>query len=798
MLQHYITIALRSLWKSKAFSAINVFGLAVGLAACLLILLYVWNELRYDRFHEKAARIVRVTMEYSLDGEVGKVAQTGTKVAVAFSHDFPEVEKAVRVINNKTVVKAGGQLFEEKNFYYADSTFFQIFSFQLLQGNPVKVLEAPNQVVLTEATARRYFGGADPVGKPLQINGSEFMVTGVAAGPPPYSHMKFDAVASFSSLDGDTKVIQWWSANYITYLQLQSPESIHSLQAKIPGYMKDQAGETGMTGKNYVTFHLEPLTNVHLYSGLAGFEPNGDITYIYIFSATALLILAIACVNYMNLATARATERAREVGVRKVMGALKGQLFGQFIGESVILTLLGMAVGLVLMIAMLPTFNRIAGQQLTFSLAGNPGAVLALLGLGLLVSMAAGSYPALVLANYQPLKVLKGDFKTSGSGIALRKVLIVLQFVISTFLIVATLIVQKQLHFIQNKKLGYDKDHIVVLPVDSKIAAVFSSFKSELGQNTDVKYVTRGYDNPAFIQGGYSLRTPEMPEGQSKMVTAVPVERDYLKTFNMQLVAGSDFTETDVQQAKLYAEEKEATLGLILNESAAKEIGWTPQEAIGKKADLSSRKGIIRGVISDFHFASMRKEIGPLVIFLENLWGGQMMVKVSGNNLPGTLQFIKSKWRTLAPHRPFTYTFLNDEFNILYSTEVRVGKLSGVFASLAIFLACLGLFGLAAFTTAQRTKEIGIRKVLGASVSGIAALLSKDFLKLVSIGFVIAVPLAWYAMHQWLQDFAYRMEVQWWIFALAGICAMGIALLTVSYHAIKTAYTNPVKTLRNE
>ena len=796
MLRNYLRTAFRSLWKNKAFSAINGLGLAVGLAACLLIMLYVWNELRYDRFHAQADRIVRVTMEYSMGGNVGKAHVTGTKVAYSFSRDFPEVEKAVKVINNKTVVKAGDQLFEESNFYYADSTFFQVFSFGLRRGNPAKVLEAPDQVVLTEATARRYFGDADPVGKTLRINDHKNLtVTGVVANPPAYSQMKFDAVVSFSTLEGYARVIQWWSANYTTYLLLRNPGAIRTLQAKIPGYMKAQAGETGLTGSDYVTFNLEPLTDVHLRSELPGFEPNADIAYVYIFSVIALLILGIACVNYMNLATARATERAREVGVRKVLGALKGQLFAQFIGESVLLTGVALLLSLALVPLLLPAFNQLADRQLVFRPLESPGALLALLGLGLVVSLAAGSYPAAILARYQPVRVLKGNFSTSGSGVAVRKALIVLQFVISTFLIVATLAVQNQLDFIQTKKLGYDKEHVLLLPGDRKIAAAFSTLKNELKRNPNVRHVTMAYDNPTAIGGTYGLRTPQMPEGQSKMVNAVPVEKDFVKTFGMQLVAGTDFTEADVQES--LKPEKEAFFAYILNESAVKEFGWTPEEAVGKKVHLNV-DGVVRGVVRDFHFASMRKEIGPLVIFMEKMYGGDLMVKLSGNDVPGTLAFIESKWKTLAPHRPFTYQFLDDAFNSLYGAEQRVGKVFGVFAFLAIFLACLGLFGLAAFTTAQRTKEIGIRKVLGASVTSIVALLSKDFLRLVGIAFLLAAPLAWYAMHKWLEGFVYRVDLAWWLFAGAGALAGGIALLTVSFQSIRAALTDPVKSLRSE
>jgi putative ABC transport system permease protein len=393
------------------------------------------------------------------------------------------------------------------------------------------------------------------------------------------------------------------------------------------------------------------------------------------------------------------------------------------------------------------------------------------------------------------VRVLKGNFSTSGSGVAVRRALIVLQFVISTFLIVATLAVQNQLNFIQTKKLGYDKNHVLVMPADAKTAAAFATLKNELKSNPNVQHVTLAYDNPTAINGTYGLRTPQMPEGQNKMVTAVPVEKDFVKTFGMQLVAGTDFTEADVQES--LKPQEEANFGYILNEAAVKELGWTPEEAIGRKVHLNV-DGVVRGVVRDFHFASMRKEIGPLVIFMEKLYGGSLMVKLSGNDVPGTLGFIESKWKALAPHRPFTYQFLDDAFNSLYGAEQRVGKVFGVFAFLAIFLACLGLFGLAAFTTAQRTKEIGIRKVLGASVTSIVALLSKDFLKLVGIGFLLAAPLAWYAMHKWLEGFVYRVELAWWLFALAGGLAGLIALLTVSFQAVKAALSDPVKSLRSE
>jgi putative ABC transport system permease protein len=656
--RNYLTTALRNLRKQKLFTLLNLAGLALGLTCCLLIALYVQHELSYDTFHEKADRIARVTMEIGMEGTVNKVAYTGTKVAAAFSADFPEVEKAVKVINNAAVVRAGDQLFEEKDFYYADSTFFEVFSFPLRRGDPATVLAGPQQLVLTESAARKYFGNTDAVGQTLRINDSkDFTVTGVVADPPANSQMKFSMVASFSSLQGIHKVIQWYSANYITYLLLQRPDAITSLQAKIPAYMQAQSEDTHMTGENYLTFNLEPLTSVHLHSGQAGFEPNSDITYVYIISAIALLILTIACVNYTNLTTAQATSRAKEVGMRKVMGAQQTNLFWQFIGESIIITFIALAVSMLLVTLLLPAFNAVTDRQIHFSLIRNPELILLILGTGLLVSLLAGSYPALVLSGFQPIRVLKGNFRTSGSGILLRKTLIVFQFVISTFLIIGTLIVQQQLGFIQNRKLGYDKEHILVLPSDQKIAGSLETVKTEFKQHPNVRHVTLAYDTPAFIKAKYQYRAAETPADQAKMVTAIPVDKDFLQTIGLELIAGSDFTEADALDAQKPGDDARYTY--ILNEAAVRELGWTPEEAIGRRMVLN-QEGVIRGVVKDFHFESMRQNISPLVIFMEKLWGGDLMVKMSGDDVGGTIRFLESKWNTLAPHRPFEYRFLDE------------------------------------------------------------------------------------------------------------------------------------------
>ena len=793
MFRNYLKTAFRNLWRNKVLSGINILGLSVGLAACLLILVFVGDELSYDRFHQQGDRIVRVTMEASINGEIMKTPVTGTKVAPAFVRDFPEVEGTVRVYNAPKIVQYNDKLFEEQRFLYADSTFFGIFSFALQQGQAATVLAGPNKVVLTASTARKYFGDDNPVGKILKINNTkDYLVTGIAADAPANSQIKFDFIASFASL-GVAKEEQWWSANYITYLLLRRPEAIASLQSKIPAYMQAHATETEVTGKDYLTYHLEPLRDVHLHSELSGLEPNGDLKYIYIFGLIAGLILVIACTNYVNLTTAHAAGRAKEVGIRKVIGALRGQLFRQFIGESFMITFIALVIGLVLVKLLLPVFNSLTGKEVTSSVLQSPFTLVSVVFITFLISVLAGSFPALALANFKPVAVLKGSFKSSGTGIWLRKGLIVFQFVISTFLIVSALIVQQQLQYIQDKKIGYNNQQVLVLPTDEQILNKFKLLKQAFKSNPAVKNVTLAYETPTNIQGGYSYKKPE--DVQSSMVKALPVEKDFVQTLDIPLVAGRGFNATD---EKLLQPDGESEYAFILNESAVKNLGWTPAEAIGKRLELQSQHGIIKGVAQDFHFAPLHEAIGPLVIFLDDVRWGKILVKINGQDVAGTLAGLETTWKQLAPHRPFTYNFLDEEYGKLYGAEQRIGQTFATFAFLAILLACLGLFGLAAFTTTQRAKEIGVRKVLGASVPNILTLISKDFLKLVALANIIAWPLAWYAMHRWLEDFAYRITINPGLFILAGLAALIIAFATISFQALKVAVANPVKALKQE
>jgi putative ABC transport system permease protein len=808
MFKNYLKIAFRNFRKNKTSSAINIFGLTIGLTCCLLIALYIQHEVSYDNFEQKGNRIARVIMEYSFDGspQSNKGNYTSVRVASVFKRTFPEVESAIKMTEYARVVGYKDKLIDEKNFMYADSTFFDLFSFKLLRGNVHTVLSSPYDVVLTESTAKKYFGDEDPIGKALRVSNDSnlYQVTGVIQDCPSNSQIKFDFLASFSSL-GLTPDWEktYWDANYTTYLLLKNENSISSLQAKLPAFMKKEMAGQGAT----VNFYLEPFDKIHLHSAYGGFEPNNSITYIYILAAVALLILIIACSTYINLSTARSIERAKEVGVRKVIGAEKKQLFWQFIGESALLCLIAVVLSLIIAILILPSFNQLTQKQLQASSLFSLPFILFSLGVAACVSIVAGSYPALILTGFQPVKVLKGSFKNTGSGQWLRKSLIVFQFVISVFLIVSTFIMQKQLYYVQHKKLGYDRDHVLVLPVSSSMLTHtemsgstltrMDLIKQEFKQNPGVLSISSCHRSPVEGGGGYNMRSEIMPENQQIAVIANPADEDFIATTGLQLIAGTSFTAQDVKQADDTSRQKRL-YHFVLNESAAKQLGWTPQEAIGKKMFLGDdRPGYVKGVVRDFHFQSLHDPIKGYILFPE-YWSRELLVKLSGQNLPQTISFLESKWKTLVPDRPFEYRFLDDDYNKLYEAELRLGMVMNVFSSIAIILACLGLFGLSSYTAQQRFKEIGIRKVLGASVTNIVISLSKDFVKLAAVAIIIAFPVAWWAMTKWLEDFTYRTNMSWGIYLAAGAITILLAILTVSVHAIKAAITNPVKSLRTE
>lgn len=797
MIKNYFKTAFRNLWKNKASSFINIFGLTIGLCSCLLIGLYIQHELSYDNFQVKGDRIVRTIMAYKFDGgtEMKKGNFTSARVAPRFKQVFPEIESAVRMTKYSRIVHYNDKLINEKNFMFADPSFFDLFSFKLLRGEPSNVLKAPNQVVVTESTAKRYFGDEDPVGKVLKVGTDTtlYQVTGVIQDCPSNSQIKFDFLASWSSLGLADEEKSYWDANYTTYFLLKDKEAIGPLQAKITPFMRKEMTGEGAT----VDFELEPFNKVHLYSPYEGFEPNNSITYIYMLEAVALLMLAIACFTYVNLNTARSMERAREVGVRKVIGAGSRQLFWQFIGESVLLCTISTILSVVAAALLLPVFNQLSDKQLTIDAIFSVQFIAAALLLIILVSLLAGTYPALILSKFQPVKVLKGSFKNTGSGQLVRKSLIVFQFSISVILMISTFIMQKQLNYIQNKNLGYNRDQVLVLPIDNRMEDKIDLFKQQFKSDSHVLSVSACVSTPVDILGGYNMRSSVMPQTQQLAVTANPIDNDFVKTTGLQIVSGSDLDQQDMKDVS-NKDDKLNVFHFIINESAAKELGWTPQQAIGKKMFLGdNRPGFVKGVVRDFNFQSLHNPIKSLVMFPQT-YERTFLLKLQGNDLKQTISSLEIKWKQLAPYRPFEYRFLDEDFNKLYSSEMRLGKVLTVFASIAIALACLGLLGLSAYAAKQRVKEIGIRKVLGASVSNITALLSIDFVKLVFVSIIVSIPVAWWMMNKWLLSFAYKTEMNWWIFAVAGICAVAIALITISFQSIKSALANPVKSLRSE
>lgn len=796
MIKNYFKIAIRNLVKNKVFSAINVFGLSVGFTCCLLIVLYIQHELSFDKFHTNAARIARVTMDYNNGDAQNKVATTGTKIGPQFTRTFAEVETYTRTLKYSRVLKYQDKLFEEKNFLYADSAFFSMFSFPLISGNPAMALDGPEKIVLTQSAAKKYFGTEEPIGKIIRVaDTKDFMVTGIAADVPGNSQIKFDFVASFTSLSA-AKEEKWWEANYITYLLLKNENTLQPLQQQVYKYMKNvSTNELKMDAGTYLTFQLEPLSKVHLYSNLDGLEPNNNIVYIYILAIVAILILLIACVNYTNLSTAKSASRSAEIGLRKVLGANKTQVFNQFISELIVFTLVAVLFAIFFSVLLLPFFNQLSGKELSSIVLFRPVTLLSLFILAIVVAFAAGSYPAFVLSNVRLIKILKSGFSFSSAGSGLRKTLIVFQFVISLFLITSTIVILKQLLYIKNKDLGYNKEQLVVLPVDQIILGNIDDLKKAMANDPNVVNIAAAYEAPTSIEWGDGLR--KSGEDKGITVNAIPVDEDFVKTLGITIVAGSDYTQADVKAFDTTNDGLNLKYTYMLNESAVKALGWTPEEAIGKSV-AKGRDGIVKAVVKDFHFRSFHEPINPLVIFLDKRMSHQMFVKISGRNVSATLQGLESVWKQRVPHRPFEYHFLDEDYNALYKSEERTAGVFTTFSTLAILLACLGLFALSAFELVKRTKEIGIRKVLGATIPNIVGLVSKDFLKLIFVAMVIAFPLAWFATNKWLQDFTFRIIISWWMFAVAAIIVLFIAFFTISFQAIKAALSNPVKNLRTE
>jgi len=799
MFKNYLKTAFRNLKRNKLYSSINVFGLAIGLASCLLIGVFIMNELSYDKFNVNANRIVRATMEYSKAGTVSKTALTGTKPGPQFTRTFPVIENYVRTFIGHRVIKSGSKSFDEPRVLYADTSFFKIFSFKIIEGNPATALDAPDKIVITQSTAKKYFGNENALGKTLTSNGKDFSVSAVCEDAPQNSQIKFDFVTQFSNIGNGVKDEQWWTANWITYFLLHDQKDIAPLQKQISSYMQtpEVRKEARLEGNDYLTYHLEPLTRVHLYSSLPGFEPNGSITKIYMLALIALLILIIACANYTNLATAQSAGRTGEIGMRKVMGASTKQIFIQFISESLVISVIAAILAFVLSIFLVPYFNNVTGKQFTPEALLKPLPIFSLLVFTLIVSFFAGLYPALVLSGTQVMGVLKKGFNFTGGNNFLRKALIVAQFGISIFLIIYTIVILQQMHFMQTKDLGYDKDHIVVLTIGGNMLKDFQNLKNAFAQVPGVQAVTASYETPENVGWGDGITAVDEKGTHQISLNAMPVDLDFTKTLKMQMVAGRDFLPSDFGLMDTSNNDKNFRQPYIINETLAKKIGWTPEQAIGRTITKGS-PGPVVGVVKDFNFQSLHDPIGPMLIFLGRDFSRDFLLRINGSNMKSTLDKLKTVWNDRITDRPFSYNFLDDDYNKLYISEQRISSLFSIAAGLAIILACLGLFGLAAFTTLQRTKEIGIRRVLGANVSSITLLISKNFLELIVIAILIAAPIAWWAANNWLKDFAFRIPVHWYIFVATAFVTALISLCTVGYHSVKASLANPVESLRSE
>jgi putative ABC transport system permease protein len=797
MLKNYVLVSLRNLRKHFSYSIINITGIGLGLATCILLYLWISHELSYDHFHSKASQIYRGSLEYGFGGQVAKTSVSPTALLPTMRKNFAEVESGVRIYNasahNPFIVKNDNKLFQEKKFYFADSTFFEVFSFELIQGNPSKALTEPNSIVLTQSSARKYFNTEDVIGKMISVNSkTEYKITGLVKDCPSNSMIQFDFVASFASLPAAKEQI-WWSANYQTYILLNPKADIKQLQEKVNAVVKKELAAE-LTGQgDYAIYNFTPLTDIYLKSEVDEPEVVGSIQYVYIFSAIALLVLIIACINYVNLATAKAADRAKEVGIRKVAGAIRSQLFFQFISESLIVTLAGMTLALLLASASLSFFNALTGKDFGITDLFTPQLLSLLLVVWLSIALLAGAYPAIAITSFKPVSVLKGNFKNSGRGLWLRQILVVFQFSVSIILMIGTAVILQQLEYIQNKKLGYDKENILVLPLDRKSREVYDQLKTELILTGKVASMGRADETPAKINGGYGLKSEEST-GRGIVVTAMGIDKDFVPTLKMNLLAGRNFTEGDFQRLKT-----DSTVSLIVNLSALKELGLTLENALSSKVSFQGNKTVIAAVVEDFHFSSLHEKIGPLVLFTENGNMSNAFVRLNAGDVKASIEKVKSVCTTLLSHRPFEYEFLDQQYQKMYDKELRMGKVTIVFAALAISIACLGLFGLVAFASSQRTKEIGIRKVLGASSSGIVALITQNYMKLVLIAIGIGIPSAWWIMeNMWLSSFAYHVSVGASSLILASLACVVIAFLTASYQAIKAALLNPAKTLRSE
>ncbi len=810
MFTNYLKIAFRNLRKNKGFSAINIFGLAIGIATCLLITLYVWDELNYDKYNVNADRIYRVDGDIEFGGNHFILAASPDPLGATLKKDFPQVEQYVRFRNHGGfLVKKGTENVQENNVRYTDSTLFTVFTLPMIAGNAATALVNPNSVVITESTARKYFNTTNVVGKTLTINDTgSLKITGVIKDVPRQSHFNFDFFVSMYGQLSPYEINQWTSNNFNTYIVLKRGANPKALEAQfdvlITKYVGPSLQSFNLTMEqfkktgNHINYSLTPLTSIHLHSNkTAELGINSSIEYVYIFSAIAIFILLIACVNFMNLSTARSSGRAKEVGVRKVLGSLRKSLIIQFITESLVISFIALLLALVIVVLLLPYFNQLAGKEITLSLVATFWLLPSLLVLVIIVGLLAGSYPAFYLSSFKPIEVLKGKLAAGFKGSWLRSGLVVFQFWISIILIIGTLVIYNQLNFIRNKNIGYKRDNVLIIQNTDALGTRANSFKENVLKINGVLNATMtGY----LPTAGWRNDSPIFSDASLDQKKAVSlqiwnVDENYIPTLGMQMAKGRNFSN------RFHTDSS----GIILNEAAAKLFGFPDplnkplyflnSFPVKDSKDVSALH--VLGVVKDFNFNSLHDNVTPLCFLLKKQTGS-IAFRISTANAKNLIAQIENQYKALAPGQPFKYSFMDDDYNKIYDAEQRTGSLSVTFSVLAILIACLGLFGLVTYAAEQRRKEIGIRKVLGANVGNVVTMLSKDFLKLVFVAALIAFPVAWFAMNRWLQDFAYRITISPWIFVKAALLSVFIALATICFQAIKAALASPVKSLRTE
>jgi putative ABC transport system permease protein len=812
---NYFKIAVRNILRHKTYSFINIVGLAVGMACTILILMWVQYEYSFDRYHKNVDMIYRLLSNWDLGRWQNLYAISNHAVGPTMQKDYPEVVKACRFrpIPSGAVTQYNNKKFREEGIFYADNSVFDIFSFPMIKGDPGSALTTAHSVVITEDVAEKYFGHENPLGKVLKMTfpdwdvfGNTFVasnaeldatVTGIIENVPPNSHFTFNMLLSFETLYhyNEKQRGRWWGdIGIYTYLLVREGCDPEDLRKKFPALIEKHIGEDLKTAKGKLEFFLEPLKDIHLYSTAKWDQSGyGSIAYVYVFSAIALFILLIACINFMNLTTARSSNRAQEVGVRKTVGAHKVNLINQFLGESFLFGLISLLIALGLVEIFLPAFRSLSGSEFTFSNLIGSRIIAALIGLVLFVGFIAGSYPALFLSAFQPIRIFTGRLKDSNANSSFRNVLVVTQFTISIALVVGTVIIFYQLNYMQHKNLGFSNEHIAVFRIlDGTMRRSIDSVKRELLNHSGIAGVT-----VSSIPPGYGARINVfLPEGydlnQAQMMRSISIDSDFIPTMGLEIAAGRNFSpEISTDRSK----------SILINQAAARQFGWN--DPIGKRIqeldNWDTTKTVV-GVVRDFHVESLHHKILPLLIDSEPTRLRFILIKIRPGSLPETLSFLKEKWKEIDPTETFDYWFLDDSesFAWQYHSEQRLSKIFSYFALLAIFLACLGLFGLASFTAEQRTKEIGIRKAMGASISSIVMLLLKEFAKWILIANVIAWPVIYFAMNRWLQNFAYRISISLSAFILAGLIVFVIALLTVSYQAVKAARANPIEALRYE